>query len=316
MREKTLDRLIRIGLVLVVVVVGFEAVSYLLDRLNEPQSLVERRISAAEKAVREQPDETGLRLQLADIYRVAERPDSALDQYDEVLKLEKSQTTALLGRGEVLAEKGEGSEAAKSFKKIIDNAGGEEFANVDPQLEAAYYGLSSVLLAEGRAKKAMTAAQRAVKIEPGDADVWNLLGETALKAGAPSLAVKAFRQAVLFVPNGWCEPYEGLSGAYRKLHRKSYARYAAGMVDLCEDRPADATRRLRSLTSSPAAVDAMLGLGMAAEAESHRAAAARWYRKVLAVDSENFNARNNLSRVTAAHPGAETPTGDTSIGGA
>jgi tetratricopeptide (TPR) repeat protein len=317
MRERTLDRLIRIGIVVVVVVVGFEAVSYVLDRLNKPPSLVERQIDAAEKAVREQPNETGLRLRLAEIYRVASRPDDALGQYDEVLKLEDTQSTALLGRGEVLAEKGDGSEAAKSFRKVIGKAGGEEFSGVDPQLEAAYYGLGSVLLDEGQGKKAVKALQHAVKIEAGDADAWNQLGTAALAAGSPALAVKALQQAVLFVPSGWCEPYEGLSKAYHKLHRTPYARYATAMVDLCEKRPEDATRRLRPLASGPAAVDAMLGLGMAAEAESDRAAAARWYRKVLAVDAENFNARSNLSRLSTPQSGGESlPAGHPSTGGA
>jgi len=315
MREGTLDRLIRIGLVVVIVLVGVGAASYVLNRLNKQPSLVERQIEAAEKAVRAQPNETGLRLRLAEIYRVADRPDSALDQYDEVLKLEETQSTALLGRGEVLAEKGDNSEAVKSFKKIVGTAGGEEFAGVDPQLEAAYYGLGSVLLEDGKAKEAMKALQRAVKVEAGDADAWNLLGAAAVEAGSPALAVDAFRQAVLFVPAGWCEPYEGLSKAYRKLHRKPFAQYATAMVDLCEERPADATRRLRPLASGPAGVDAMFGLGMAAEAESNRAAAARWYRKGLAADSENFNARSNLSRLSS--PGSGGSAADhPSMGGA
>lgn len=315
MREKTLDRLIRIGLVLVAVVVVVEVANYALDRLNKPPSLVERQISAAEKAVREDPNETGLRLKLAELYRAADRPDSALTQYDEVLKLEEDQSTALLGRGEVLAEKGDSSEAAKSFNKVIKSSEGQ-FTGVDPQLEAAYYGLGSVLLDEGKAKKSVKALKKAVRIEAGDADAWNLLGTAALKAGSSALAVRALRQAVLFVPSGWCDPYEELSKAYRKLHRKPYAQYAAAMVDLCENRPADATHRLRPLASGPAAVDAMLGLGMAAEAESHRAAAARWYRKVLAVDADNFNARSNLTRLSEPEGGGAAPAGHPSVGGA
>ena len=124
MRERTLDRLIRIGIVVVVVVVGFEAVSYVLDWLSKPASLVERQIDAAEKAVREQPNETGLRLRLAEIYRVANQPDGALTQYDEVLKLEETQSTALLGRGEVLAEKGDNSEAAEVVQRRSSGARG------------------------------------------------------------------------------------------------------------------------------------------------------------------------------------------------
>lgn len=316
MREGTIDRLIKIGLALIVLAVAVEVSDYFLDWRSGEESLVERQIKTAEDAVREEPNETGLRLQLAEIYRAADRSDDALNQYDEVLELEENQSTALLGRGEVLSEQGEQAEAEDAFDAVIDASGEGEFAGVDPQLEAAYYGLASLSLEEGKAKKAVDAARRAVQIESMDADAWNLLGSAALAAGDPGLAVKALRRAVLFVPTGWCEPYEGLSAAYRKLDRKPYAEYASAMVDLCEERPADATRRLRPLASGPVRVDAMLGLGMAAEAESHRASAARWYRKVLVIDAENFNARSNLSRLTAPGSEAALPADHASVGGA
>ena len=124
MREQTLDRLIRVGLRAVVVGVALVAIIYFLDRRDTSPSLVERQTAAAEDAVRSEPTNVGLRLRLAEVYRAADRPDSALDQYDEVLKVEAGQSTALLGRGEVLAETGDLSEATKSFKKIIGNAGG------------------------------------------------------------------------------------------------------------------------------------------------------------------------------------------------
>ncbi len=303
MREQTLDRLIRLGLKAVVVGIALVAIIYYLDRRDTSPSLVERQISAAEDAVRNAPTNVGLRLRLADVYRAADRPDSALDQYDEVLKAEPGQGTALLGRGEVLAETGDLSGATQSFEQIIGEAKGAEFSAVDPQLEAAYYGLGSVMLKRHQAKDAMQAAKKAVKIEPTDSDAWDLLGRAALKAGAYGSAVEALRQAVLFVPTGWCAPYKELSKAYGAQHRKPYAQYAGAMVDLCEERPDDAVHRLKRLTSGPVAVDAMLGLGMAAEAESHRASATRWYQKVVAADPQNFNARSGLNRLGAATGG-------------
>ncbi len=303
MREQTLDRLIRVGLKAVAVGIAAVAVIYFLDRPDTTPSLVERQISAAEAAVREQPAEAGLRLRLADMYRAAKRPDDALEQYDAVLSVEPDQSTALLGRGEVLSQNGELPEAKQSFEEIISKSKGAEFAGVDPQLEAAYYGLASIMLEQGKAKDAMQAAEKAVAIDSTDADAWYLLGRAAVKAGANERAVKALRQAILFVPTGWCEPYGELSTAYRARHRKPWAEYASAMVELCKKDPAGASQRLKRLTSGPAAVDAMLGLGMAAEAESHRASATRWYRKVLAADPQNFNAHGGLSRLGTATGG-------------
>lgn len=301
MREGTLDRLIRIGLAAVAIGVALEVSNYFLNwRGGGGPSLLERRIAAIEDAVRDDPSQIAPRLQLAEAYRAADEPDSALRQYDEVLKLEPDMSTALLGRGEILAEEGEGSEAAEAFKKLIANAGGAEFSAVDPQLEAAYYGLGSVLLEQGEASKAMHAARQAVEVEPTDADAWYLLGAAALEAGSPGRAVEALRQAVMFVPTGWCEPYERLSEAYGALDRGPHAEYASAMVDLCEGRPADAAGRLEPLTSGPVRVDAMLGLGMAAELESDPAAARRWYRRVIAAEPDNFNARSGLNRLGSA----------------
>lgn len=297
MREQTLDRLIRVGSKALAVGVIAVAVVYYLDQRDTTPSLVDRQIAAGEAAVRQKPEATGLRLRLADVFRAAKRPDDALAQYDAVLKVEANQSAALLGRGEVLAEKGQLTEATQSYKKIIGKTKGEEFAGVDPQLEAAYYNLGSVMLKQHRAKTAMREAKRAVKIEPTDADALYLLGTAAVESHAYGPGIEALRKAVLFVPTEWAEPYEELAKAYRAQHRKPQAEYAVAMAELCKKDPAGATQRLKPLTSGPVAVDAMLGLGMAAEAQSQRASAIRWYRKVVAVDSENFNARGGLARL-------------------
>jgi len=303
MPERTLDRLIRIGLAAVAVGVVVVAVIYFLDRGDKGESLVDRRISAAEKAVREKPEDIGTRLALADMYRAAKRPGDALGQYDEVLRVKDHQSTAMLGRGEVLAEEGKASEAITAFEQVIGKADKGEFSGVDPQLEAAYYGLGSVRLEQGKAKQARQSVEKAVRIEPGDADAWYLLGRTALKSGAAKRAVKALREAVLFVPTGWCDPYKSLSAAYAALGQEDGAKYAKAMVDFCEERPEEAERRLKSLTNGPTAVDAMLGLGMVAEAQSDRKGARHWYRRVLASDAGNFNARSGLKRLAGVREG-------------
>ncbi len=295
MREQTLDRLIRLGLKAVAAGIVLVAIVYFLDRPATAPSLVDRQIAVGEKAVRGHPANVGLRLQLAEVYRTANRPAGALEQYRAVLKVEANQV-ALLGRGEVLAERGELAAARQSFEQAIGKAGGQ-YARVNPQLEGAYYGLGSVMLKQHHAKEAMLQEQKALKIEPTDADALYVLGTAAVEAGTYDRAIKALRQAVLFVPSGWCEPYEQLANAYRAQHRGAQLEYAGAMVELCEKKPADASRRLQRLTSGPVAVDAMLGLGMAAEEESQRASAAHWYRKVLAADPENFNARGGLARL-------------------
>jgi tetratricopeptide (TPR) repeat protein len=299
MREQTMDRLIRVGVRALAVGVVAVAVIYFVQSRDKTPTLVERQIAAAEDAVRKAPEQTGLRLRLADMYRAAKRTDDALDQYDAVLQAEANQGTALLGRAEILAEREEFEPAKQAFGAIVGTTKGDQFAGVNPQLEAAYYGLASVLLKEGKPKDAAGVARKATKIEPADADAWYLLGKADVEAGSYGKGVLALRKAVLFVPTEWCEPYQQLSKAYAAQRRRAQAQYAGAMVQLCEKDAAGAAQRLKRLTRGPVAVDAMVGLGMAAEAQSQRENAKRWYREAIARDPQNFNARTGLARLGA-----------------
>ena len=296
MREQTLDRLIKIGLEVIAAGLVIAAAVYFLDRPSSTPGLVSRQLATGEAEVRKSPTNVGLRLELAEVYRSAGKQASALEQYNEVLKIEPNET-ALLGRGEVLTQQGELAGARKSFEAVIAKYGKGEYSAVNPELESAYYGTAVVLMKENQPKVAMTEAKKALKIEPTDADAWYVMGTAANNSGSYDEAVKAFEQAVLFVPSGWCQPYEQLEKAYQAKRYGAAAQYAAAMVELCEKKPAAAMKRLEPLASGPVAVEAMLGLGMAAEAIPQRATAIAWYRRVLALDPKNFNARAGLARL-------------------
>ncbi|MHB1475104.1 MAG: tetratricopeptide repeat protein [Dermatophilaceae bacterium] len=302
--DRTLSRLLRLGvLVLTIGVLAFAGIYYQDQHVDATPSLISRQTQTAEQAVRKAPGNLGARLALATAYQANQRMDDALKQYDEILKVDGGNRAALLGRGGVLMAKGDLTAAAASYQKIVGKAAPGEFAGNDPQLAQAYFSLGQIALKQGRAKDAVSSLESAVKIDPGDADAWYALGTANLKAGAPERAVEALRTALKFVPTGWCEPYTALNQVYQKLGRTSEAEYAGAMVDFCQKRPADAKRRLQTLTSGPTAVDAMLGLGMIAETESDRQSATRWYQKVLAADPKNFNASTGLTRLGAGKTG-------------
>ena len=253
--------------------------------------------------MRKNPADFGVRLQLAQAYESANQLEGALKQYKELLRVSPTNRAALLGRGNVLLVKGDLMAATISFKKITGTAAVGEFAANDPQLAQAYYSLGSIALKQGQAREAVAKLEAAVKIDSSDADAWYLLGIANLKAGAPEMAVGALRRAIYFVPTGWCEPYVELTKVYTKLQRLPEAQYAGAMAEFCQNRPAEAKRRLQALIAGPVAIDAMLGLGMIAEASSDREGAIRWYKRVLSTDSKNFNARTNLSRLGAEGTG-------------
>ena len=296
--DQRLSRLLRLGvLVLAVGVLAFAGVYYQDQHVNAGPSLLSRQTDSAEQAVRKAPTNIGVRLQLAAAYRQGKRYDDALTQYDEILKADGTNRAAILGRGGALMATGDLTAAATAYRKITGAAATGEFAGADPQLEEAHYYLGSIAVTQGKSKVAVTELQAAVKIDGSDSDALYLLGVARLRDGAPQLAVDSLKQALLFVPTGWCEPYSQLAQAYAKLGRLPQATYARAMTDFCHQKTAAATRQLKTLTAGPVAVDAMLGLALIAESESSNAEAASWLKKVLTVDATNVTAKSALSQL-------------------
>lgn len=302
--------------VLLVGAVAFVAFYRSDQHVAEGPSVGERQVEAAEQAVVKAPNSIPARLTLAKAYKETDRPDDALRQYDQVLKVDGSNRAALIGRGSILLARNDLTGATSAYQRITKTAARGEFANADPQLEEAHYYLGVIADKQGKPKQAIAEIEAAVRIDPGDADAWYLLGTVHLKAGDPDRAVKALREALKFVPTGWCEPYTALGQAYGKLQRAPEAEYAGAMFDFCQKRPADAERRLKPLVTGPVAVDAMLGLGMIAESGTRPDEAVAWYRKVLAVDAKNFYATIALARIqagTTAAPGHPSVPGHPAV---
>lgn len=296
--DRALNRTIRAVVLTLVLGIPLFAVLYLLDQGVDPgPSLAERQVQSAEQRVRESPDNIGLRVQLAQAYRQANRLDDALEQYDEVLKVDGNHRVAIMGRAGTLMAKGDLKAAAEAYRKITSATATGEFARMDPQLQEAHYFLATIAVSEGALADAATELQAALRIDSADADAWYLLGTVRLEQGTPDQAVPAFRRALSFVPTGWCEPYEQLEAAFRALGQPAEVEYAGAMVAFCRQQPDEATRRLMALTDGPAAVDALLGLGMVAETTAGREEAINWYEKALAVDARNAGALSALARL-------------------
>jgi tetratricopeptide (TPR) repeat protein len=296
--DRTMTRLLRLGvLALAIGALLFAGIYYQDQHVNAGPSLVGRQIEGAEAAVRKAPGNIGIRLQLAAAYQTNKQMDDALKQYDEILKADGSNRTALLGRGSVLNTKGDLTAAAATYHKITSQAVKGEFAGADPQLQEARYYLGSIAVKQGNTKEAITELEGALKIDRTDSDALYLLGVAQLKDGSPKLAVDSLKGAVLFVPTGWCEPYAQLVLAYGKLGQVPQATYAGAMVNFCHKKPAEAKRQLQTLATGPVAVDALLGLGLIAQTESSNAEAVAWYKKALTVDRKNITAISALSQL-------------------
>jgi tetratricopeptide (TPR) repeat protein len=294
-------------LTLAIGIPSFGVLYYRDQHVNAGPSLVARQTQSAEAAVRKAPNNIGARLQLAAAYQLDKRTDDALKQYEEILKADGKNRGALLGAGGALLAKGDLTAAATTYRKITGFAQKGEFSGADPQLEEAHYYLGSIAVKQGNTKEALAELQSALKINRTDSDALYLLGVARLKDGTPQLAVDSLKQALLFVPTGWWQPYSQLAKAYGQLGQVPQATYARAMADFCHKRPADATRQLKTLTTGPVAVDALVGLGLIAETAANREEAVAWYQKALAVDATNVDAISALSRL-----GVQPPAGHAS----
>jgi len=303
---------LRLGvLVLVVGVLAFAGIYYQDQHVNAGPSMIDRQTTSAEQAVKKAPNNIGVRLELASAYRLDKRYDDELKQYAEILKADKGNRFALLGRGYALMAKGDLTAAATAYHKMADATKKGEFSGADPQLEEARYYLGSIALKQGNTKEAITQLAAALKIQRSDSDALYLMGVALLKEGKAQPAIDSLKQALLFVPTGWCEPQTQLALAYATLGQVPQSTYSGAMADFCHKKPAEAKTRLKTLVAGPVKVEALLGLALIAQTESSNPEAVSWYQKVLTVDPNNATAISALSRLGVAL----TPTSNTTTQG-
>jgi tetratricopeptide (TPR) repeat protein len=293
---------------LALLLVAFGVIYTLGQRVDTGPSMTERQVTQAEDAVRAAPRSIEARLQLAQVYRANNRNDDAIAQYGEILKADKKNSLALLGRGETYLAAGNLAAASTDLSAMIKGQQRDEFARVDKRVGEAHYFLGSVKQRQGDLKGAAAEARSALAISSTDSDSLFLLGSVLLAQGQAAQAIPAFNQALLFVPVGWCEPYQGLQDAYTKLGRTARASYAGAMVSFCQGKHDAASTALQALTTGETAADAMAGLGMIAETANDSVKATSWYQKATKADPKNVAALAGLSRLSAAAPSSPAHT--------
>lgn len=308
--DRTLNRLILT--LAIALAVGIPAIGtlYFLDQYRDPgPSLTQRTIDAAEAAVRKQPDLVSVRIALADAYAQAGRFKDAAEQYGQVIQEQPTNATALLGRAAAYKKLGNVDAAVKDYQAEVDAASGGEMARLDPQLEAAYYGLGAIALLRSQFTQASDDLLKATGIRPDDADALNLYGQARLALGDAPGAVQALRTAIGMVPTGWCDPYVTLAQAYAKEGDTAGGAYANGMLAFCQGQPAAARAALTPLSGGgPYAADALLGLGLIAENAGNANAASGYYVRVLAIRPNDFNAISGMNRLGAVMTAPPSPT--------
>ena len=311
MDDRQLNRLIkRVLLLLVLGTIAFAAF-YALDRWRPATApIVDRQLSALEQQVRDNPADIAARGSLADTYVAKGRYEEAIAQYDAILATGKEVEIATYRRAGAYIGLEQYDLAAKDYQAVVDIAKDGEMANVDPMLQASYYGLGSIAMKQGKPAEAIPFLESALAIKRSDADSLYLIGTAYVATGEIGKAETVLRAAVAFVPIGWSSPYIALAQGFAKAGKTAEAEWAGAMADLVAGKPELAEPRLLAITGSDAALDAAIGLGLLYETKGDTAAAAGWYGKALSLSPSNAAARLGIGRVgpgESALPALPTP---------
>lgn len=307
--DRLMTLFLRIGVA--VLVIGLAGVGFLYYRdqyVPAAPSMLQQQITLSEAAVRKNPNNVQARLQLGLVYQQAKRYDDAVSQLDEVLKVAPGAKEALVAKGFALMEKGDLKNATVPLTKVIEANRDGEFAASDSNLGAAYYYLGVIAVKQKNPDEALEKLTHALKIQPTDSDSMYQVALARMQKGQNAEAVATLKEALRFVPTGWCEPYTQLQAAYTAMKKTELASYATAMAGFCGNKVAEAKTQLSALTTGPAAVDAMLGLGLIAETQNDNEGAIAWYQKALAKDPKNMAAMSSLATLgvtpKAAKPAA------------
>jgi tetratricopeptide (TPR) repeat protein len=301
--DHTIDRAIRAFAVILPIALIVFGAFYWLDRHPAAgPSLADRAVTAAEQAVRDNPNDLAVRNHLAAAYVSAGRLQDGIDQFGLVIASTPTDRAALLGRGLTYMQLLNYDAAVTDFQALVDLSGGE-FSASDPQLEHAYYELGTAELARGNAAAAVAAEEAALRIDGGDADALYTYGKALIEVGNPTKGIAALRRAVQFVPAGWVEPYYALATGYTALGDSDGIAFANAMVAMCEGRLDDARQTLQPLATGAMKIDALVGLALVAQQAGEGDAAVELYQQVLALDPTNTSALIGLSQLgTVNHP--------------
>jgi len=306
--DRTLNRAIRLMAIVLLIGVPTIAVLYWMDRhVDQVPALADRTVAAAEEAVRAKPDDLAVRNHLAAAYVSAERFADGIAQFGQVLATDPKNRPALLGRGLAQVATKDYDAAAADFGALIDGSKSGEFAATDPQLQQAYYELGVIALERGRPADAIAPLEAALKINGADADALYRYGMAKIGTGEAKTGVSALRRAVMFVPTGWCDPYDGLVDGYTALGDTAGAAYASGMSAFCAGRLDEASTTLTGLTAGPMKVDALIGLALVSATRGDPATAAGFYQQALAFDPSNASALIGLGQLGGAGAHASVP---------
>jgi len=256
-------------------------------------------------AAQRNPEALGPHLNLGMAYVDENRLEEAIDQFQEVLKMEPNHTAARTNLGLALSRKGALSEAIEEYEKVLQldpdsadahcNLGGaflqanrfpeaieqyEMALKLDPHDVTAYVSLGLALDQEGRASEAIEQDEQALKISPNDALTYNNLGNALGHAGRVSEAIEQYQIALKSDPDN-AQTHANLGIALLHMGR----------------RPEAIKHLERAIKNKPDYAEAHNNLGFALVQEGRTSEAVEQFEEAIKNNPDYVQAHDNLGGV-------------------
>lgn len=119
------------------------------------------------------------------------RPDDAIAEYRQALQLDPKYSDAYINVGTVLLHEGKVDDAAAEYLAAL---------KITPNDATAHYDLGTILLRQGKVEEAIAQLERAVQINPDYSDAQSNLGTALLRQGRLGKAVGHFQEALRINP--------------------------------------------------------------------------------------------------------------------
>ncbi len=291
---KSLPRPLLIGLSLTALLL-----SPVLVGCNRQETVTQRDIDQYVKLVAQNPSDATNRGTLAGLYLQDKQYSKAIDQYNQILALQKDDVGAITGLAMTYMAEGNKGQAKADFLRVVNLAKGAEFEYVDRRVELAHFYLGTMALDAKNYGEALNQLDEALKSNRADADTNFMLGKALRGLGRLDDAIAAYSQAVALVPN-MVQVYQDMADVYGQQGKIGEKNYALGMIALFQksyDKAIDdLTKATQTVSDSAVLSNAWFGVGYAWEEKGDSTKAADAYTQALKVDANNMLARQGLSR--------------------
>lgn len=171
--------------------------------LNKRELSPDKEIAWCREALIQWPDDTRLRVRLADAYVQQGRLEEAVAEYRQALEQDPMDTDSLIKLGMVHLAEEEFWKAIHCFARVLE---------INPSSAPAYTGLGCVALERGTLNHAILLLKRAVGVDAQYPDAHNYLGNAFRILKRLEAAIEEYRTAVRLYP-GYAQAHNNLGVA-------------------------------------------------------------------------------------------------------